>query len=401
MAEFKFKARNAQGGEEQGLLTAESRKAIAEMLDRRGWFPISIESAGSTKAVGGSSNDRWSRRERTSFFRQLSDLLSAGVPLEKGLQSIAGQLEDRPSGHVAKSILGEVQGGSALHEAMRAFPKIFDTSAIELVRAGEAGGFLDLALTRVADFAEEEAALRSKIVTSLAYPMIVLVLGTAAVAFLLVYFVPQFGEIYADMGGELPAITQVLVGFSSFLRGNLLYILAVVGVLGTFIALRLQTPEGRVAFDYVKLRIPILKGLVSKTAIARFSRSLGLLLQSGVPILKALEIAVKGCGNLHFEQRLEPVAERVGEGIALARALSQTELIPRHAVDMAATGEESGTLDKVLIRISQAFEREVNESLQLLVTSLEILALVFVGSVVGFVVVAMLLPVFTLNTLVH
>ncbi len=399
MPEFKFRARTTSGAEEAGVLTADSRKAAAEILDRRGWFPIEIASAEAARQA--SHRERWSRRERTSFFRQLADLLSAGVPLEKALLSLARQWEARPAGHVAKAILGEVQGGSSLFEALAGFPKIFETSTVELVRAGEAGGFLDLALTRVADFAEEEAALRSKIVTSLAYPTIVLALGTAAVIFLLVYFVPQFGEIYKDMGGELPAITQVLVGLSSFLRENLMFLLGGGAILAMYAYTRLQTPEGQIAFDRWKLRVPILKDLVAKTAIARFARSLGLLLQSGVPILKALEIAVKGSGNSYFEKVLTPVSERVGEGVSLAQALRATDQLPEHAVDMTATGEESGTLDKVLIRISQAYEREVGEALKLMVTSLEIFALVFVGSVVGFVVVAMLLPVFTLNTLVH
>ncbi|MEZ6187023.1 MAG: type II secretion system F family protein [Planctomycetota bacterium] len=413
MATYRYNARRLDGTVVEGSVPAESEQAALAALDREGLFPIRLEPLEGAKR--GRSGARIGAEVAARFARQLADLTESGVPLLQALDSLVrppeatdvvwgGQRsssdEDR-----ARTLLGELRRdiaqGMALAQALEKRPELFGTTAIALVRAGEAGGFLGQALRRVADFAEREHALNRKVRSALAYPALLGLLSAGAVAFLLAWVVPRFASIYADLGGSLPLPTRMLLWISGALQsgGWVLIVLGIGAVL--WIRSALETEEGRTARDRILIRVPGVRGVVAQAALARYSQTLGTLLSCGVDVLASLEIAAQAAGNLVFTQGLLPVVERVRGGMEVAPALAETRLIPPQTVEVVGVGQQSGTLAEVLERVGERADVEVDRALTAFVTAFEPLLIVSVAAVVFFVVLAALLPVFTLNTLVH
>jgi len=412
MGTYRYNARRLDGTIVEGSVPAESEQAALAALDREGLFPVKLESV---EAVTRRSRARIGAETAARFARQLADLTESGVPLLQALDSLVrppeaedvswgGQRtnadEDR-----ARVLLGELRRdiaqGQSLAEALERRPELFGSTATALVRAGEAGGFLGKALRRVADFAEREHALTRKLRSALAYPAILGVLSTAAVAFLLAWVVPRFASIYADLGGQLPLPTRMLLWISDALQSGGWLILLLLVAAGFWIRRALETEEGQITRDQVLLRIPGVRGVVAQAALARYSQTLGTLLACGVDVLAALEIAAEAAGNHVFTRGLLPVVERVRGGTEVAPALAETRLIPPQTVEVVGVGQQSGTLAEVLERVGQRSEVEVDRALTAFVSAFEPLLIVSVAGVVFFVVLAALLPVFTLNTLVH
>ncbi len=434
MPTFTYRARKLTGEPADGTLVADDEKAALAVLDGMGLFPIEVKDGsrsktgtftatanvgananGGAKAVAPSADDigRPNAADITRMMRQLADLLRAGVPLIGALEVIekGGRGEDdaiwdkegKGALRVAALITDvrrEVSSGSSLADALGQHPDCFASTMVGVVRAGEAGGFLDEALQRVAAFAEREQALKRRVRAALIYPALLATVGTASVIFLIAWVVPRFTSMYTDMGGDLPIPTQILVAISDGIRDYWYLILGAAGLVAAGIWQTFQTEKGRTAVDALLLRIPLLRGVIGRAALSRFTSTLGMLLKSGVPILGALEIARDACGNRVFAAAVADTMPRVREGQDLAKPLGATRLFPATAITTISVGQESGLLADALIDLGERADEEIDHALRLFLGILEPALIVSMAGVVFFIVLAALLPVFTLNSMI-
>jgi type IV pilus assembly protein PilC len=332
-----------------------------------------------------------------TFNRQLADLLSSGIPLVKALSVIQNQTPNPQLIEVITQITQDVSGGDSLAGAMSKHPKIFSKLYVAMVRSGEAGGLLDQVLQRLADFAESEAETRSKIKSALAYPLVMVVAGTGAVVVLMTVVMPKILKIYSDLNQTLPVTTQFLILLSDSLR-NYWYMF-----IGTIIALvfafrrTVATAEGKRALDALVIRIPVLGPMIVKKEIANFARTLGSLLHNGVSILSALEITIEVLTNRTVQDEVAQIPLNVTQGEGIAAPLRKSKVFPPVVVNMMAIGEETGRLDDVLMKIARSFDTEVDRGMKTLTSLLEPMVILVMGVVVGFIVISMLLPIFSID----
>lgn len=349
------------------------------------------------------------------FARELADLSAAGVPILRAIDTVSHDpvqgegviwgAKDAKDDQKARALFREVRRdiaqGSSLAQALARQPDLFPETSISLVRAGEAGGFLDSALRRVATFAERELALKRKVKSAMTYPMLLGGLSVGAVIFLLSWVVPRFAVIYADLGGALPWPTRFLMAAGDLVRNKWWLCLAIVAAVGIGLARALSNEAGKRTFDAMLLRAPLMRRIIGQACVARFCRILGTLLTSGVPILTALEIAQGAAGNREFAARLGATLGDVREGAALVAPLRASRLFPPQVLEMVEVGQETGTLADVLERAGERADEDVDQALRIFVAVLEPTLVVGVAAVVFFVVLAALLPVFSLNQMVH
>jgi type II secretion system protein F len=406
MPQFAYKAKKDDGSVVSGTLQAENERSALDSLGRMGVFPLEIGSRGeaASPAAAAPGKRRAGGRVRSAdvalFTRQLADLLKAGVPLNRALRTLAQQTSNGGLSEIIEAVEKDVTGGAALHEALAKHPKVFDGLFTSMVRAGETGGFLEEVLHRLALFIEKDQELKSRISSALAYPILLIVIGTFAIAFLMVFFIPRFSEIFKKMGGNLPVPTQIVMAVSSFFRES--WALVFAGVAGLLFALtRLSaTLAGRRALDRLKLKIPVFGEVVRKGSVSRFARTLGTLLKSGVPILGALSIAREAMGNTVMMDDIDEASAGVKQGRGLAEILRKSRHFPPMVIDMIAVGEEGGNLDEVLVNVADSFDREVDRAVRVFVSLFEPALLLFMAALVGFIVIAMLLPVFSLSSMI-
>lgn len=400
MPEFAYEAMAVSGQRSKGSLTAGSEREAMAMLDARGLFPVSIT------ATSSSSQGGWGRRIRgrymAAFYAQLSDLLRSGVPLLKSLDILERQSSNPVLGQIIREVRAKVADGTGLAQAMAQHPRAFNELAVSMVRAGQEGGFLEDVLTRIADFTEHSEDMKGKVVGALAYPVFLAVVGFVILNVLVIFFVPKFETIFKklDEAGELPAITQGLMATSHFMQGQGVWLL-VVAVFG-FIAFRrwAATEGGRELVDGWRLRLPGAGMIYLNFAIARFSRILGTLLHNGIPILTALQIAKDSTGNRVLSKAIEDSAENIKGGNSLAQPLAACKYFPRDIVEMVAVGEESNSLEKVLMDVAVGLEKRTSRQLDLFVRLLEPLMLLVMAGITLIVVAGLLLPVFKMSTAV-
>jgi type II secretion system protein F len=407
MPQFAYKAKKDDGSVVTGTLQAENERSALDSLGRMGVFPLEIGSrdeSAPAAAAPSAARRRPGGRVRAAdvalFTRQLGDLLKAGVPLNRGLRTLAQQTSNGRLAEMIEAVEKEVTGGASLHEALGRHPKVFDGLYTSMVRAGETGGFLEEVLHRLALFIEKDQELRSRISSALAYPVLLIVIGTFAIAFLMVFFIPRFSEIFKKMGGNLPVPTQIVMAVSTFFRES--WALVFMGVVaGLFALSRLSaTTAGRRALDRIRVRLPVYGDVVRKSAVSRFARTLGTLLRSGVPILGALSIAREAMGNRVMMDDIDEASAGVKQGRGLAEILRRSRYFPPMVVDMIAVGEESGNLDQVLVDVADSFDRDVDRAVRVFVSLFEPALLLFMAALVGFIVIAMLLPVFSLSSMI-
>jgi len=332
-----------------------------------------------------------------SFNRQLADLLGAGVPLVKSLSILQKQTANNKLAEIIAEINTDVSGGDTFADALGKHPKEFSKLYTAMVRSGEAGGMLDDVLNRLADFSEAEEQLKSKIKSALAYPVVMIIAGAFAVGVMFVYIIPKITGVFKELNQTLPALTQTLITTSEFTQQ---YWYVVVGVIaGLVIALNqlVKTEEGKLFWHRTQLRIPILGDVVRKREVARFSRTLGSLLKNGVSILAALKITRDVLNNEIVKGELDEVIDGITQGTGIAEPLKHSVFFPPVTINMMTVGEETGQLETVLLRISDSFETEVDRKVRTLTSLIEPLIIVVMGFVVGFIVIAMLLPIFNLN----
>ncbi|MBM4045438.1 MAG: type II secretion system F family protein [Planctomycetes bacterium] len=405
MPTFAYRARTAVGEAVAGTLTAENERIVLNRLGEMALFPVEVREQRADESLRPGVRRHAVGRVRHSdlclFARQLADLLVGGVPLVRGLETLARQSGSGPLSEIVAEVKNETAGGKPLAETLRLYPRVFSSVFVNMVAAGEEGGFLGAALDRVAEFMEKSDDLRSRLRAAFAYPIFLSVFGALAVGFLLVFVVPILAKTFQEMGGTLPLPTQILIALNQSVRVHGLMVAAGLAAV-LFVAYRLtQTEAGRLVFDGFRLRAPLLARVTSRLCVSRFARTLGTLLDSGVPILSALRIARDSTGNQAYARVIEQATQGVRQGARLADVLRPHREFPPVVVDMIAVGEESGRLGQSLVRVAERYERDLDNALRVLLSLVEPSLLIIMGGMVLFIVLAMLLPVFTMNALVQ
>jgi len=328
------------------------------------------------------------------FTRQFSTMIDAGLPLVQGLTILAEQTENKTFQNVLKRVTKDVEGGSSLAEALKKHPKVFDGLYVNLVAAGEIGGILDTILQRLAAYIEKAEKLKTRIKGAMTYPIIVVGVAVLVIAVILIFVIPVFQEMFSSFGKALPVPTQIVVNMSDFLKGNIHYV--IVGFIVFVFAFKKyrNTKKGRKQTDALALKLPVFGNLLKKSAVARFTRTLGTMISSGVPILDALEIVAKTSGNVVLEEIIYEVRSSIAEGQTIAEPLSEADIFPRMVVQMISVGEATGALDTMLNKIADFYDDEVDAAVEALTSMLEPLLMVFLGGAIGGLVIAMYLPIF-------
>ena len=334
------------------------------------------------------------------FARQFSTMIDAGLPIIQCLDILYSQQENKTFRNVLKDIKESVEGGSTLAEALNKYPKNFDDLFVNMIAAGEAGGILDTILRRLAAYMEKAAKLKAQVKGAMTYPIITLAIAVVVLGVILVFVIPVFQKMFADFGGELPVPTQIVVNLSEFVKGNILYIIG--GLVGIGIAFKrfYGTDKGQIIADDVVLRFPVFGMLLRKVAVAKFTRTMGTMLSSGVAILDALEIVAKTSGNRTIEKAIYSVRTGISEGRTMADPLSDSGVFPAMVCQMISVGESTGALDAMLVKIADFYDEEVDQAVDNLTSMIEPFMLVFLGTTIGGLVIAMYLPIFKMAGMV-
>jgi type IV pilus assembly protein PilC len=328
------------------------------------------------------------------FSRQFSTMIDAGLPIIQCLEILYSQQDNKTFKNMLKDIKESVEGGQTLAEALRKYPKQFDDLYVNMVAAGEAGGILDTILRRLSAYMEKAAKLKAQVKGAMVYPIITIIVAVIVVAVILVFVIPVFEEMFEGLGGALPVPTQIVVAMSEFVKDKILYI--IIGMVIFFIAFKkyYNTNKGRIMIDAISLKLPIFGMLLRKVAVAKFTRTMGTMLSSGVAILEALDIVAKTAGNKIIERSIYTVRSAISEGRTMADPLAESGVFPPMVCQMIAVGESTGALDAMLGKIAEFYDDEVDQAVENLTAMIEPVMLVFLGTVVGGLVVSMYLPVF-------
>ncbi len=408
MAEFFYEALDKGGKQVRGIIDAANEDLIIEKLRNMGYYPLKVVQHKSKAtdvdlfALPGIRNvmHRVKQKHVVTFTRQLATLIDAGLPILRSLFILTEQVESVVFKEKIQQIAKDIEGGSSLSEALAKHPKIFDNLYVNMVRAGEIGGVLEAVLNKIAYFLEKRQALKGKVKSAMMYPVVVSVLAILIVGFILWKIMPKFVDIFEQLGAELPALTQSLVTASDILRTKTLFV--IIGAIAIFIVYKKinGTREGKHFFDRVTLKLPVLGDLVRKVAIARFAGTLATLVTSGVPILQALDIVRDTSGNEVVARAMDKVYQSVKDGESIHEPLSECAVFPPLVVHMVAVGEETGAIDQMLNKVAEAYEREVDDTVNALTSILEPLLIVFLGVIVGTIVIALYLPLFSIPKVV-
>lgn len=400
MPAYLYRARDGGGQVVRGKAEAESQRDLVARLRNQGYLVVDVERDRDLQALfqerGSLVSRKISHRELALFARQFATMINAGLPVVTALKVLARQSTNLRLQRVLTQISAEVEAGESLAVAFARQGDAFPTVMVQMIAAGEVGGILDEVLVRLATQLEKEEIIRQKVRSAMVYPVIVSCVAVLVVIFLMLFVVPKFVEVYADMGAELPVITQLLIGSSRFMQRFwwLVAGLAVGGGLG--LRFWLRTEPGAGAWDRLVLRLPIFGQMVSKQSIARFSRTLGGLLSSGITILKALAVVERTVGNRVIAEAVRDALEEVRRGQNLSVPLRQSGAFPPMVLEMIAVGEETGTMEEMLGKVADFFEEEVQRTAERLSSSLEPIIIVGLALTVGFIVASMMLPIFNL-----
>ncbi|MGA2299349.1 MAG: type II secretion system F family protein [Candidatus Acidiferrum sp.] len=396
MPVFTYRGTNRTGASVAGEMTASSKTELQSLLRRQQITPTKMSEKGkefNLPTFGGGVK----AKELAVFTRQFSVMIDAGLPLVQCLEILGSQQENKTFQKVLMGTRSAVEGGSTLSAAMKQYPKVFDALYSNMVEAGETGGILDTILQRLSTYIEKNVKLQRAVKSAMVYPIGVLTIAGGVIILLLWKVVPVFATLFAGMGVDLPLPTKIVIAASHFV-GSIFGLLLVVGAAAIIIGLKVWygTPQGRFAIDTVILKLPVLGMLMRKIAVGRFTRTLGTLISSGVPILEGLDITAKTSGNAVVERALNRVRKSLEEGKSLTEPLRESEVFPGMVTQMIAVGEQTGAMDAMLQKIADFYEDEVDAAVKDLLTALEPIMIVFLGTVVGGVVISMYLPLFTL-----
>ncbi len=409
MPDFLYKARDMEGNLVQGTMVAVNQNEIIEILQRRGLLITSIQQIAvqtrATKAlidikkrVSVVGRRKVKTDDSCMFARQLGTLLNAGVPLLRSLTVLEKQIECVSLREAVDRVKNDIQGGSTLRDAIDKHPKVFSKFWVNLVGTGEASGQLPSVLEQIAQYFESSGELQRKIVSALMYPAILITVSVGAIFVFVIKIVPVFAEMFKGFNIELPGITKMVIFASDLLKRFALPFIVSLPIVGFLFVRFIRTENGKMLFDRFRLMMPVFGDLFRNIAIANFTRGLGTMIASGVPILYALEIVTKTVGNRVIEEALEAVKDSVQDGKTIAEPLEQSNIFPPMVVLMVSVGEETGELADMLVHISKFYEERVTIVVERLSALLEPLLLIFMGFVVGFLVIAMFMPIFKLAT---
>jgi type IV pilus assembly protein PilC len=401
-AQYAYKVKDARGKFVEGKVEAASEAAVADKLRSMGYVPLEVRAAnvGMQKEISFGRKKRVKMKDLAVFSRQFATMIDAGLTMLRALTILSEQSENPELRRVLRQVKQDVEAGFALSTAFGKCPDVFPPLMVNMTKAGEAGGFLDVAMRQIADNFESEVKLRSKIKAAMTYPIVVFVLAILMCIGMLVFVVPVFEGMFEDLGGELPLPTKVLVFLSSTMR-FLLPILIVLGAAGLWLWRKFgKTERVRNVVDPLKLRLPVFGNLFQKLALARFARNLGTLLSSGVPILQSLEIVSETTGSIVISRALKEVQESVRRGESVAGPLAEHEVFPPMVVQMIASGEETGAIDQMLRKIAQFYDDEVEATTEALTALIEPLMIAFLGGIVGSMIIALYMPIFKVFDLI-
>jgi len=396
---FLWQGRDKRGTKLKGQQVATNPNLVRAELRRQGINPISVKRK--PKPLFGGAGSRISPKDVAVFSRQLATMLKSGVPLVMALQIISGGLKNPRMRTVVDKIRAEIEGGSSLYEALEEYPVQFDSLYTNLVKAGESAGVLDTILDNIANHKERIESIKGKIRKALYYPAAVIAVAIIVSSILLIYVIPQFEGIFKSFGADLPAFTRMVVNASHFMQAYGIYLLlGLIAAIVAIIMVKKRSEKFSFFIDRMALKIPIVGGILEQAAIARFCRTLAVTFAAGVPLVDALKIVSGATGNRVYDLAAARIREDVAVGHQLQLAMQQVGVFPTMVIQMAAIGEESGSLDEMLIKVAEAYEEEVNNAVDALSSLLEPLIIVFVGIVVGTMVIAMYLPIFKMAAVI-
>ncbi len=413
MPTYSYKALDKGGKEIKGNIEATGEEAVVERLRSMGYYvtqvnrqkqgvgQVDIMDLPIVRMLGKIiSRGKVNLKNLSAFSRQLATLIGAGLPLLRSLQILQEQVEDKNLKEALDGITASVEGGSTLSEAMAKYPRIFNRLYVNMVKAGEIGGALEQVLDRLALFQEKSQAVRSKVKGAMWYPAVVITIALGVVAVIMIFVVPKFAEMFSGMGADLPYPTQVLVNLSEGLVER--WYVPLIAIVGFIALLKVMntTDMGRYILDRIKLKLPIFGQIVQKSAVARFARTFGTLLDTGVPILQTLIIVKDTSGNEVISRAMVDIHASIRDGDTVAEPMKSFPIFPPLVVHMVAVGEETGALDQMLIKVAEAYEREVDDAVDGLAKLIEPLLIVLLGGIIGGVVVALYLPIFNVANVI-
>ncbi|MFD0481107.1 type II secretion system F family protein [Kineococcus sp. GCM10028916] len=402
---FEYSARDRGGKLVKGVLEANDQQAVVTRLVSQGMAPVSVVASRAGKGVNMEitlpGSNRVGLKDLALMSRQFATMVSSGLSLIKALSILAEQTESKKLAATLGEVRGEVESGTSLSTALARHIDVFPPLMINMIRAGEVGGFLDQVLIQLADNFEAEVKLKAKVKSAMTYPVVVFVIAILAVVGMLLFIVPVFATMFSDLGGKLPLPTQVLVWLSNAMK-FVAPIGLVAGIAGSIVWRRVKNRDGvRNVVDPLKLKMPIFGMLTQKIALSRFTRNLGTMLRSGVPILQSLEIVGSASGNVVVQRAATDVMESVRSGQSLAGPLAQHRIFPAMVVQMMSVGEDTGALDTMLHKISDFYDQEVEATTEALTSLIEPLMIAVLGSIIGAMIIAMYMPIFGVFNLIN
>jgi len=407
MPVFEYVAIDRAGKNRKGIIDADSARAARQKLRSDGIYPTRLEETHAEEISERPSRlqfrfplQRVRRAELVSTTRQLATLLSAGLPLVSALSGVLEQVKRPALRKVLSQVRERVKEGMSLANALMEHPAVFPSVYTAMINAGETSGTLELVVERLADFGEQQLALQRKIRSTLAYPLLMLIVGVGVVVFLMTYVIPRVTQIFVDMKQELPLPTTILIGVSELFQRY--WPLAILAIVGCFFAARyyVKTDAGRRRYDRMLLKLPVVGVIVEKVAIARITRTLGTLLHNGVPLLSAMEIVRSLVGNVILREALEEARQEISEGASITAPLARGGVFPPAVIQMISVGEQSGNLEGMLFKVAETFDSEVETSVTTFTSLLGPFMILFLAFFVGFVVLAVLLPIFEMSHLI-
>lgn len=399
MATFVWTGKTRQGALQKGELVAKSKEEVIALLRKQSILVTSIQPRAADIKIPG-FKQKVKDKDIVVFTRQFATMIDAGLPLVQCLEILSMQTENKTLAKTIGDVRVDVESGATYADALKKYPQVFSDLYTNMVAAGEAGGVLDTVLNRLAMYIEKAMKLKQKVKSAMIYPITIVGVAVLVITVLMLWVIPVFAKMFTDFGGTLPLPTQLVIGSSNFVKNN---ILLMVIALSAFIFLfrwYYKTEGGRKVIDALFLKLPVFGMLIRKVAVARFTRTLGTLISSGVPILEGLLIVAKTAGNKVVEQALVNTRQSISEGKTIAEPLDKSKVFPPMVVQMIAVGETTGALDAMLSKIADFYDDEVDNAVAGLTSMLEPMLMVFLGVVIGFIVVAMYLPIFKMAALV-
>jgi type IV pilus assembly protein PilC len=395
MPVFQWEGKDRNNQLRKGEIEASSENEVRTMLGRQRISPTKVKKKPKDLFENVSFlQPRVKQQDIIIFCRQFSTMIDAGLPIIQCLDILQSQQENATFKKMLKDIKQSVESGQTLAESLKKYPNHFDSLFVNMVAAGEAGGILDVILRRLSTYMEKAARLKAQVKGAMTYPIVTLIIAVLVVAVILVFVIPVFEEMFADFGKALPAPTQIVIGMSRFVKGKILWIIGAI-ILFIFAFRRFyKTEKGRALIDEMALRLPVVGILIRKVAVAKFTRTMGTMLASGVAILEALDIVAKTAGNKSIENAVYKVRSGIAEGQTIAEPLSETGVFPPMVCQMIAVGESTGAIDAMMEKIADFYEEEVDQAVENLTALIEPFMLVFLGVTIGGLVISMYLPIF-------